>query len=111
MVDTGPVFAPLVVARTAAVCGGLILFVVLRPRPPGLHRPDVACLAGFLDAGGNALYLLATRYARLDVAAVLSSLYPAATVALSSWLLTQHVTRTQWLGVLLCLVAVMLMSL
>ena len=109
-VDTGPVFAPLVVARTVSLCAGLLLVSVLGLHPLRLHRPAVACLAGCLDAAGNVLYLIATRYARLDVAAVLASMYPATTVALACWLMSQRVTRVQWLGVALCLVAVALLA-
>jgi drug/metabolite transporter (DMT)-like permease len=53
---------------------------------------------------------LATRYTRLDVAAVLSSLYPATTVALSAWLLAETVTRRQWVGLVFCLAAIVLMT-
>jgi hypothetical protein len=45
MVDTGPVFAPLVVARTAAVCGGLILFVVHPLRPTRRGRGAVVAVS------------------------------------------------------------------
>ena len=40
-----------------------------------------------LDPTANTLYLLATSYTRLDIAAVLSSLYPAVTVLCSRWFL------------------------
>jgi drug/metabolite transporter (DMT)-like permease len=109
-VGTGPVFTPLLVARTASLCAGLSLVWMLGLRSVRLHRPLVACLAGCLDAGGNVLYLLATRYGRLDVAAVLSSMYPLTTVTLAYWLQAQSVTRMQSLGVGLCLVAVALMA-
>ena len=46
--------------------------------------------AGVLEAAGNLLYMLATRVGRLDVAAVLSSLYPGATILLAVWLLKER---------------------
>ena len=46
----------------------------------------------------------------LDVAAILSSLYPAATVGLSALVLRERVKRMQFLGILLVLLAVPLIS-
>jgi drug/metabolite transporter (DMT)-like permease len=70
----------------------------------------VALLSGFLDAGGNILYLFATQNTRLDIAALLSSLYPAATVLLSSLILKEKSSLTQWFGVGACIVAIMLIT-
>jgi drug/metabolite transporter (DMT)-like permease len=65
-------------------------------------------LAGLLDAGGNVFYLLAIRNTRLDAATVLSSLYPAATVILASTLTHEAISGRQWMGVVICLAAVIL---
>ena len=70
----------------------------------------LAALAGALDTSGNFLYTLSATRGRLDVAAVLSSLYPAATILLAAWLLRERTTRTQALGMALALVAVALIS-
>lgn len=70
----------------------------------------LAALAGALDTSGNLLYTLSAVHGRLDVAAVLSSLYPAATILLAAWLLRERTTRTQTLGMALALVAVALIS-
>jgi drug/metabolite transporter (DMT)-like permease len=79
------------------------------PRSRLLSNP-VALLAGFLDAGGNALYMLARQYTREDIAVVLSSLYPAVNVLLAWMLFKEKVSRTQWFGVVLCVAAVALIS-
>lgn len=60
------------------------------------------------ETGGNIFYLLAAQYTRLDVAAVLASMYPAVTVLLSIRLLHESVNRMQWLGVVLCIVGIAL---
>jgi drug/metabolite transporter (DMT)-like permease len=64
-----------------------------------------------LDTGGNLFYTLATRAGRLDVAAVVSSLYPAGTILLAVWLLQERTTHTQALGMVLALGAVVLIAL
>ena len=105
-VGPGAVFAPLVVARTAALGFAFLLLSLRRERIPALKSNPLALLAGVLDAGGNIFYLLATQYTRLDVAAVLSSLYPASTVILASTLTHEVISARQWAGVIICLAAV-----
>ncbi len=70
----------------------------------------LAAMAGTFDASGNSFYTIATRTGRLDIAAVLSSLYPAATILLAAWLLKERTSRTQAMGMVLALVAVVLIS-
>lgn len=104
-------FWPLAVARLTSV---LFLLVVLRfrrqPVLPALKVAHLIVLAGVLDAIGNAFFVLAAHSGRLDIAAVLSSLYPAATVILAAIVLHERVTRIQAIGILLALVAVPLIS-
>jgi drug/metabolite transporter (DMT)-like permease len=70
----------------------------------------LAALAGALDTTGNLLYTLSALHGRIDVAAVLSSLYPGATILLAAWLLRERTTRTQTIGMALALVAVVVIS-
>src|SRR6266567_555907 len=83
-------FWPLAMARFTSV---LFLLVVVRIRQqqilPGLTVAPLVLLAGVLDAIGNAFFVLAAHSGRLDVAAVLSSLYPAATVLLAALVLRE----------------------
>jgi drug/metabolite transporter (DMT)-like permease len=67
-------------------------------------------LAGVLDTSGNLLYTMATQIGNLGVAAVISSLYPGATIVLAMLLLKERTTRIQALGMALALVAVILIS-
>ncbi len=70
----------------------------------------LALIAGAFDTGGNFLFVAATRIGRLDVAAVLCSLYPASTILLAAWLLKERTNRRQALGMTAALVAVALIS-
>ena len=70
----------------------------------------LALIAGAFDTSGNFLFVAATRIGRLDVAAVLSSLYPASTILLAAWLLKERTSRRQALGMAAALVAVALIS-
>ncbi len=71
----------------------------------------LAVLTCVLDTGGNFFYTLAATVGRLDVAAVISSLYPAGTILLAALVLKEKTTRTQTVGMLLALAAVVLISL
>ncbi len=104
-------FWPLATARLTSV---LFLFLMMRIRrqqiEPEMILTPLVLLAGVLDAIGNAFFVLAAHTGRLDIAAVLSSLYPAATVLLAAIVLRERVTRIQGIGILLALVAVPLIS-
>ncbi len=77
---------------------------------PGWAVLGLIGIAGIFDASGNTFYTLATRLGRLDIAAVLSSLYPASTILLAAVLLKERTTRTQAAGMGLALAAVVLIS-
>jgi drug/metabolite transporter (DMT)-like permease len=109
-VGKGQVFAPILVARMVTLCIALLMLKLHHLPMPGLVSNPKAILAGVLDTGGNIFYLLATQFTRLDVAAVLASLYPAATVLLATALLREKVSLPQWIGVCLALLAVMLIT-
>ena len=110
-VEAGVLFTPLIVARSVAFVVSLGLLRQQHLPLPTLKHNAVALGAGVLDAGGNMLFLLAKQLTRLDVAAVLSSLYPATTVLLAWFILKERVSPIQWAGATVCLVAVGLIAL
>ena len=77
-----------------------------------LTRRAVAWALGavLLDTSGNLLFVAATRAGRLDMAAVLASLYPASTVLLAAWMLRERPTRRQGLGMAVAVAAVVMIT-
>jgi drug/metabolite transporter (DMT)-like permease len=109
-VEHGKVFTPLLISRWVAFCVGLLMIRAYRLPFPSLTSNPTALLAGVLDAGGNIFYLLARQFVRLDVAAVLASLYPVSTVLLARLVLGENISRGQWAGVIVCLSAIVLIT-
>jgi drug/metabolite transporter (DMT)-like permease len=102
---------PLVFARTSSVIFIFLVGLLLgKNEIPQRSQVPLIALAGIFDTAGNILFILATRFGRLDIAAVLSSLYPAATVFLAWMVLKEGLTTRQWIGVVLVILAVVLIA-
>lgn len=104
-------FWPLVSARLA----GTLIMIAYALALRGAMLPQrstwlLVMLGGVLDVGGNFFYVLAARTGRLDVAAVLGSLYPASTVLLAWMLLKERISRLQVGGIALALAAIALLT-
>jgi drug/metabolite transporter (DMT)-like permease len=105
-------FWPLAAARLAGfVALGLYALIARQPALPPREIWGLSVINGILDIGGNAFYVLAAQTGRLDVAAVLSALYPASTVLLAWIFLKERITWLQAVGVLLAFIAIILFTL
>ena len=109
-VSQGTVFIPLVLTKTAALVLALFILFLRRENIPSLASSPIALTAGLFDAGGNVFFLLAKQYTRLDVAAVLASMYPSVTVILACLIQGERVSLSQWQGVVLCVIAIALIG-
>ncbi len=125
MAGAAGVFWPLALSRTVSlsVCIVGLAWMALQsrsrtiPKPtsptPWLSRRAVhwALATALLDTSGNLFFIAATRAGRLDVAAVLASLYPASTILLAAWLLRERPGRQQATGMAIAVLAVVLITL
>ena len=102
----GAGMVPLLAARFTSVAllaagalafGGAASVRIARPAVP------LVLLCGTLDMSANVLYVLAAHRGMLSLVAVLTSLYPAATVGLAAIVLRERLGRLQWIGVALAL--------
>ena len=104
-------FGPLTLTQAMAVLATAALAAVLRS--DWLPRDRAASLgigAGVLGTAATVLFLLATQTGLLTVAAVLSSLYPGATVLLAALVLRERISQPQTAGLLLAGLAVGLVA-
>ena len=111
---------PMATARMGSlgVCSAMLISVGLRRPGEGggsrLRLPGRAVgwamSTALLDTSGNLLFVAATRAGRLDVAAVLASLYPASTMLLAAGMLGERPTRRQGFGMATAVAAVVLIA-
>lgn len=108
----GAVIWPMVAVR----CGGVLVLLMFLAAGKqggsdfGALPWRLVLLNAFLDVSGNGFYIVAGQAGRMDVAAVLSSLFPGATVFLAWLILKERVSRMQLGGIATALVAIALLT-
>ena len=108
----GPVW-PMACARIGSI--STCAFILLALRGAGRVQITRRMLTWVLstalfDTSGNLFFVAATRGGRLDVAAVLASLYPASTILLAAWMLKERPTQRQGWGMVVAAGAVVLIA-
>ena len=109
----GGLIWPMATARMGSITTCALILLGLRGAGTvRITKKMMAWLLGtaLFDTSGNLMFVAATRAGRLDVAAVLSSLYPASTILLAGWVLKEKMTRRQGLGMGVALLAVVLIT-
>lgn len=105
---------PMVAVRFGGVSTLLLVLstsLKARVRPTAALPWMIIALNALLDIVGNGSYILAGQAGRVDVAAVLSSLYPGATVFMAWLLLKESISRVQFTGIMAALGAIVLLTL
>jgi len=101
----------LIAAVAVAVLGVALTATSLGGRWVPWHRSQAwGAVAGLLATSAAVAFLLATQTGLLTVASVVTSLYPAITIALAALVLRERIHGPQGLGLLLCAVAVGLVA-
>jgi drug/metabolite transporter (DMT)-like permease len=102
---------PLAGTRISMVVFGAVLVAVAGApiRPPDQMGLSIVWL-GFINLAADLLYLLATRSGLLSLVAVITSLYPAATVGLARIVLNERMVKQQMVGVGCAAVSVVLIA-
>jgi len=105
-------FWPMVASRMGGVLI-LTLYMIIRRETWKVEKGawTLILLNGVLDIGGNLFFVLAGQTGRLDVSSVLSSLYPGSTVVLAWFILKERISRTQWIGIIAAMIAIILFTL
>lgn len=118
------IFEPMALARIGSFTTCTVLWILVRglsmrkqASQPAQERASFTWRAAawamgiaVFDTGGNLLYIIATHMGRMDIAAVLASLYPAGTILLAALLLGERLTRKQLAGMALAVVAVVMIT-
>jgi uncharacterized membrane protein len=103
---------PLATVQVFSVLGVVLLATALRtewlPRSP---ETAWAALTGPFGATAALAFLLATHHGFLTLSGVLAAFYPAVTVLLAVLVLRERIHRVQAIGLTLCAVSVVLVSL
>jgi drug/metabolite transporter (DMT)-like permease len=104
-------FWPLVFSRTlSTVILGIYMLAARQPLKISSLPVRQATLGGSLDVLANLFYVLAGQLGRMDVTAMLGSLYPAGTVLLARMVLNERLSRAQGFGVAAALMAIALIT-
>ncbi len=103
---------PVVIGRAvSALAVGIVVIATKSPARLGRSAFPVALVCGVFDTLANVFILLANREGDLSTVAVVSSLYPAATVSLALVVLHEPFTRARQLAAAAALGAVTLIAL
>ncbi len=106
-------------ALTGSLLGALLVVAAVRlrasgpntaDRPWGMATVSLIVVTGFLDTAANVLFLLAIGAGSFVVVAVLTSLYPVATIVLASTILNESLNGRQKVGLPLALASTALIA-
>ncbi|MCJ7671431.1 MAG: DMT family transporter [Acidimicrobiia bacterium] len=102
---------PLVASRSVTLVLAIVVAVATSHSVLPARKATVLAIGtGLLDMSANALFLVANRSGLLALVAVVTSLYPASTIALAQIFLGERLARHQVVGIFLAVGAVILIA-
>ena len=106
------VYWPLVAGRlvSSSIAFAIVLTSKQMGLPQGRRLLLTVLVASVLDVAGNICFVLARQAGRLDIAAVLSSQYPAVTIIMARFILKERMSRVQMIGIVVALTAIALIA-
>lgn len=109
---TGHAVLGLTLAARLTSISVLLLYVISQKqwRTPKLELLPLITVAGLCDVLGNYCFTTAVLAGRLDVATMVSALYPVVTIALAWLVLKERLQMRQWLGIFSALLAIALIA-
>jgi drug/metabolite transporter (DMT)-like permease len=103
---------PLVAVRVVSISSLFLYSLITRQEwIPARESLFPILMSSILDTAGNTFYVLSAKTGRMDVAAVLGSLYPGSTVVLAWLILKERILRVQMIGIAVALAAIVLITL
>jgi uncharacterized membrane protein len=105
------VFYPLISVRIVSITSiSMYAFFTHQVVWPSKGTKRMIIASGMLDIIGNIAFALAANLGRVDIAAVLGSLYPGATVLLARFFNQERLGRNQIAGIFVAMIALILIS-
>ncbi|MEA2452869.1 MAG: hypothetical protein QOG04_1579 [Actinomycetota bacterium] len=108
--DAAGMWPILSMRATSLVLVAIAMLVTRTSIAPAAGTFGGIVLSGVLDVAANVLYLLSTQHGLLSLVAVITSMYPAATVVLARFVLKERLTRNQLFGLGLAATGVILIA-
>jgi len=104
--SSSEILYPLIAVRVVSISSlAFYISVTHQPIRPAYSSWIPILLSGLFDTVGNGAFALASQLGRVDSASVISSLYPGSTVILAYLFLKEKITRKQFFGICLALLA------
>jgi drug/metabolite transporter (DMT)-like permease len=108
---TGATQTVWLIRLTSSVLTAVLILAARKPIRPPMDRVGGWILGmGLADTGAFVMNNFAMQVEQVAVVSVLASLYGAVTVGLAAIFLREHVSRWQWLGILLIFVGIFLIG-
>lgn len=108
--DAAGMWPILSMRATSLVLVAIAMVVTATPIRPAAGTFSGIIVSGVLDVAANVAYLLSTQHGLLSLVAVITSMYPAATVILARFVLHERLTKNQLVGLGLAAAGVTLIA-